>query len=284
MREFGLRTTFVALILLVTLVAVVFGILQWGLRAQAGAGDVTLVAIDTNISGNDDTTVGTIDDCAEISTVGDTLTFDLVVVGVDEADKIKGYQFDIDYDPAVIRFGIDDDDDGLFEEDPGGDFADWVDNDGDTLVDEENLDHIDVDGPLSNPPDDVTIISRFGSGGGVGFLHLSDTQTGGSATLAAGDGTAAPAPPANHEWGDGVLARFTVTAVGPGTTPLLMPSVVQDADVIDGGVDIDDDGNVDSDDDGTLANAVFGFDIVETVASTSMPTRTLTPLMTAASG
>jgi hypothetical protein len=228
-----------------------------------------MVAIDTNISGNDDTTVGTIEDCAEIGTVGDTLTFDLVVVGVDVADRIKGYQFDIDYDPAVIRFGIDDDSDGLFEEDCGIDLsgytgmADWIDNDGDTLLDEETCDHLDVDAAASNPPNDVTIISRLGSGGGVGFLHLSDTRTGGSATLAAGDGTAVPAPPANHEYGDGVLARFTVTAVGTGTSPLLMPSAVQDADVINGGVDIDDDGDVDSDDDGTLANAVFGFDIVD---------------------
>src|SRR4030042_6664718 len=70
---------------------------------HAGPGDVTLVAIDMDITGNNDTTVGTIDDCKELANIGDTWTFDLIVQGVDPADKIAGYQVDIDYDPSVIQ-------------------------------------------------------------------------------------------------------------------------------------------------------------------------------------
>jgi len=39
-------------------------------------------------------------------------------------------------------------------------------------------------------------------------------------TLSAIDATSSPAPPANHESGDGVLARVTVIAVGSGVTDL----------------------------------------------------------------
>ncbi len=184
---------------------------------------VDLVAIDMDTTGNDDSTVGTIENCGEIAAVGDTHTFDLVIKGVDPADRIKGYQIDIDYDPAVIQIGIDDDGDTLIDEDP----VDFIDNDLDTMIDEDSWDFIDVDAAGSTPPDDVTILSRIDSRGGAGFLSNSDTQWNpNSATFVAADGTISPPPPDNHESGDGVLARITVTAVGTGTSPLLIPSTL----------------------------------------------------------
>lgn len=148
---------------------------------------VQLVAIDTTISGNDDTTIGTIDSCAGDLNVGDTHTFDLVIQGVDDADRIVAYQVDIDYDPDVIAV----------------------------------VSYIDVDAAGSDSPNDVTIISRIPSILGIGFLSLSSVGTNsGSMTMSALDGTAIPAWPDNHESGDGVLARVTIAAVGNGITNL----------------------------------------------------------------
>ena len=191
----------------------------------SGPGVVELVAIDTDITGNNDTNVGTIERCGEIPNVGThnemipaagtTLIFDLVAKGVDPVDKIKGYQFDIDYDNTVI----------------------------------EIIGVIAVDGtPMTElfggqDAGTVTMISRIDTWGGVKFLNTSEialpfmdfADVDGSYTTVAADGTDLIAvgthPPAGHEFGDGVLARITtVRSVGAGTSPLTIPSV-------DGGAD-----------------------------------------------
>ena len=147
---------------------------------------MTLVAVDLDTTGNDDTAIGPIDDCVSISN-GASHTFDLIIQGVDDADRIGGYQVDVDYDPSIIQV---------------------------TSV-------LSVDGAGSFAPNDVTIISRIASGGGLNFLSLSDWITNpNSMTLSAIDATAIPAPPANHESGDGVLARVTIIAVSNGVTDL----------------------------------------------------------------
>ncbi|MCH8350886.1 MAG: hypothetical protein IIB29_11570 [Chloroflexi bacterium] len=46
--------------------------------AEAGAGTVTLVAVDLDTSGNDDTAIGSIEECVSISN-GASHTFDLIV-------------------------------------------------------------------------------------------------------------------------------------------------------------------------------------------------------------
>ncbi len=149
------------------------------------------VAIDMKITGNNDSKVGAIQNCAELSKPGDTLTFDLVVQKVDPAVRIAGYQVDIDYDPAVIQIN------SVIDSDPAG----------------------------STPPNNVTILSRIASGGGVGYLILSEgdlPDKDGSFTVAVADGTANPAPPDNHEDGEGVLARIKVEAVGTGVSELII--------------------------------------------------------------
>jgi hypothetical protein len=158
------------------------------------------------IAGNDDTTIGTIDDCASIN-VDDTLTFDLIVKGIDNADRIGGYQVDIDYDPAIISVtGV-----------------------------------IDADAAGSTTPNDVTIVSRISSVGGIGFLHNSDWfSVANSMTLSAIDATISPAYPGMHESGDGVLARVTVTAIGAGITNLDIGGTIGGSDgfldtIINGG-------------------------------------------------
>jgi hypothetical protein len=154
--------------------------------ATPGPGAVALVAIDTTSSGNDDSSIGTVDSCASID-VGDTLTFDLIIQGVHDADRIAAYQVDIDYDPSIISV---------------------------TSV-------IDADAAGSTAPNDVTIISRINSSGGLNFFSLSDWFTRpNSMTLSGVDATALPAYPDQHESGDGVLARVTVTGVGNGVTDL----------------------------------------------------------------
>lgn len=149
------------------------------------------VAIDTTIEGNSDSAIGSIDVCAELAAVGDSFTFDLVVLNVPEADLIGGFQFDIDYDPSVIRI----------------------------------TDVIDADAAGSEAPDNVTILSRIVSSGGFEFLNLSEDppDSDGSFTASAIDATDDPLAPANNEAGDGVLARITAEAVGTGTSDLIIP-------------------------------------------------------------
>jgi hypothetical protein len=236
MRRIALAGTTLAVAL-----AVVLAVMALGLRAGDNAhaipaGTVDLVAIDMDTTGNDDATVGTIENCGamEVTVDGvdndgdtlideaDSLDFDLVVKGVDVADRLGGYGFDVDYNPGVISVtGV-----------------------------------VDVDGGGSVAPNDVTMVSRTAAFGGPGFLALSDWWTAPtSMTLGAGDGTAnAPAGafPAMHEPAsctdgidddgdtvadnagecspDGVLARVSLAPVAPGISNLTMPSIVGGAD------------------------------------------------------
>ena len=89
------------------------------------------VAIDMNTSGNDDSRVATIENCAQLARAGDTLTVDLVIQNVDPAVRIAGYQVDIDYDPKIIKI----------------------------------TDVISFDAAGSTPPSNVTMISRINSKG-----------------------------------------------------------------------------------------------------------------------
>ncbi len=267
----------------VALVLILFGSVGGPAEiAQAGPGDVTEVAIDTNVDDNgdqhedgtqgtagddqcydnvdndgdtrtdgadydcqtgafldnNDTTVSAPDYCVELA-VGQTAVVDLWVDDVDPADLTKGYQFDIDYDSSKIGIGIDDDGDTRFDEDCYDDitgaynsyWADWTDNDGDTAYDEELCDFIALD-PYGANPNNVTIHSRNPSGGGAGFLVAgTDVVTNpNSVTFVGADGTANPPGTGKHESGDGVLARFTVTGVATGTSPLTIPSTLGGAD------------------------------------------------------
>jgi len=194
--------------------------------ANAVPGEVTRLAVDVDTTGNDDSTVGTIQNCRELA-VNDTIDIDLVVQGVDPADKIHGYQVDIDYDPTVISV----------------------------------LNVVDADTRGSVAPNDVTMVSRINSTGGTGFLSLTDISTNpNSITVSAIDGTSdayftvagVQAPPLMHEPGDiangidddgdtvvdnaseasqdGVLARITIQALATGTTLLNVPGPSGGAD------------------------------------------------------
>ena len=162
------------------------------------------VGIDMEITGNNDSTVGAIQNCAELSKPGDTLTFDLIIEGISSADKIAGYQVDIDYDASVIKvtkvIGVDG-----------------------TPTDEM------TGGPAAGT---VSMISRIDSLGGTHFLNLSEMvpDSDGSFTAAAIDGTLNPYPPDNHEDGEGVLARITVQAVGTGVSTLIIAGPAGGAD------------------------------------------------------
>lgn len=100
--------------------------------ARAIQGSVDLVALDMDTTGNGDSLIGGIQPCGSIATVGGTLTFDLIVRGVDSGDRIKAYQVDIDYNPAILSV---------------------------TSI-------VDADAAGSTAPDDISIISRINSIGG----------------------------------------------------------------------------------------------------------------------
>lgn len=219
--------------------------------ADAEAGAVALVAIDTTTDGNDDTALGTIDACASIS-VDETLVFDLVVQGVDNADRIAGYQVDIDYDATVISV--------------------------DSVV--------DIDAAGSTAPNNVSIISRIESSGGLGFQGFSDLTTPDSMQLSAIDATQTPTYPDMHESGEGVLARVTITGLANGTSPLDIGGTIGGSDgfvdaTINSGADgLGDPVPVTTVQDGEI---VVGGDCVaatDTPTPTDVPTTTDTPTPT----
>jgi hypothetical protein len=65
---------------------------------------LSTVAIDVDITGNDARTVGEIQNCGEVAAVGDTLDVDIVIPdpGIDSRG-IKAYQYELNYDPGVVR-------------------------------------------------------------------------------------------------------------------------------------------------------------------------------------
>jgi hypothetical protein len=80
------------------------------------AGPTAVAAADMDASGNAANSVGAIQPCGEIATVGGTLTFDVVVQGVppfddngtpgeveDDSGGLAGYQVLIGYNPAVLN-------------------------------------------------------------------------------------------------------------------------------------------------------------------------------------
>jgi hypothetical protein len=73
---------------------------------QAFSQDAVTVAIDVNVTGNSARSVGTIEDCARIDTaVSKKLQIDVVIPdpGIPADVGIKGWQFDLLYDPNVVH-------------------------------------------------------------------------------------------------------------------------------------------------------------------------------------
>ncbi len=70
--------------------------------ARATPGQVNIVAIDGDITGNTPTSIGAIDGCIDGLNLNDTLTIDVVVDSIDPADGISGAAFDVLYDSAKI--------------------------------------------------------------------------------------------------------------------------------------------------------------------------------------
>jgi hypothetical protein len=69
---------------------------------QAIPGQVNLVAIDMDITGNTATSIGSIQSCATMG-VEATLTIDVIVDAVDPADPIQGFQFYLLYDKTRLK-------------------------------------------------------------------------------------------------------------------------------------------------------------------------------------
>lgn len=75
-----------------------------GDSAQAAApGNIDVVAVDLNTTGNTASSIGTVEGCREGLTVGQIFDIDVYVIGVNVADGISGASFNLVYDPAVMR-------------------------------------------------------------------------------------------------------------------------------------------------------------------------------------
>jgi hypothetical protein len=73
-----------------------------GPKAEA-AGTIPLVAVDTVVDiSNTASTIGSVDGCGHVASVGDTIPVDVVVQGVPAAG-LSGASFDLIYDPYVVK-------------------------------------------------------------------------------------------------------------------------------------------------------------------------------------
>lgn len=71
-------------------------------RAEHSGAGVNLLAVDVNTAGNTATSFGNIDTCAEIGS-GASLNVDVVVDAIPEDRPLTAFQFQISYDPAIVR-------------------------------------------------------------------------------------------------------------------------------------------------------------------------------------
>ncbi len=152
---------------------------------------ITEVAIDLNVAGNGDNSLGPADFCSTgVVSIGGTLDIDVVVRGVPEFrpdswaghDGIAGFAFNLLFDPAVVQVLLVQAFDGPTILKAGGAPNPFV--------------FIDYDG-TSNPPN-----------------HDPPPGTTGNVRIDVGDLSQ------KFEHGDGVLTRITLQAVGPGTSSL----------------------------------------------------------------
>jgi len=74
-------------------------------RASHSTATADRIAIDTDISGNTATAVGTLNSCAIIPTVGGTAQIDVLVgpVGIPSARPLIGFGFDLNYNPSLVN-------------------------------------------------------------------------------------------------------------------------------------------------------------------------------------
>ncbi|MEO8457198.1 MAG: thrombospondin type 3 repeat-containing protein [Chloroflexota bacterium] len=102
--RFAPRLIFSVLLGLVAVTAL--GLIAFGGSAQAhhdpGDPDIDIVSIDADITGNTATSLGPIDPCGSIASVGGTLNVDLVVDQIPDAG-VAGVQGDLLYDPSIVK-------------------------------------------------------------------------------------------------------------------------------------------------------------------------------------
>jgi hypothetical protein len=162
----------------------------------SSAGQGITLAVDVNTAGNDDDQIGSIESCVSVSEGATDIIIDLVATGISDAQRIKGAQVDIDYDESIVEV--------------------------DSIV--------ALDAPGSTAPDDIIMITRIATTGGFSFDLSADATN--TLTVAASDGSADPAPPDNHESGDGVIGRITMHATGTGTTDLTIGGPLGGSDTL----------------------------------------------------
>jgi hypothetical protein len=67
-----------------------------------GSSVIDIMAVDVDSTGNTPSDIGTIDDCASLSSVGETIVVDVVVDQI-PADGLSGITGDFTYNPAVLQ-------------------------------------------------------------------------------------------------------------------------------------------------------------------------------------
>jgi hypothetical protein len=68
----------------------------------ADPGNVDVVAVDLDTTGNTASSIGTVEGCREGLTVGQIFDIDVYVTGVNVADGISGAGFNLVFNPAVM--------------------------------------------------------------------------------------------------------------------------------------------------------------------------------------
>lgn len=128
-------------------------------------GQIDLVAIDTDTTGNGAKTISSIEDCVAANP-GDTLDVDVIVDEVDPADGLAGVDFTFAYDPTYVTIDSIQDSTGVLMSDDGSAVLSFTSNPGsDDPVGDADSDPEGVDGTIKIAAADFGDTSgNFGSG------------------------------------------------------------------------------------------------------------------------
>ena len=88
------------LALILVLAGTAFLAITGGAKAT---GTVSLLYVDTDITGNTATSLGPVDDCGTIPAVGGQLQVDVAIAEYPAGGSLKGYDLTVAYDPAVLE-------------------------------------------------------------------------------------------------------------------------------------------------------------------------------------
>src|SRR5438093_13671720 len=115
-RRTAFRPQFLLLAITIIGALVAVGIVAAGLT-DAQSGSMQAMSVDTDVSGNDATTLGPNDQCVQ-TTAGSDVTVDITALGVPDSNPMIAYFYILQYDPSVLSVTAQDTN-GLLSTAPG---------------------------------------------------------------------------------------------------------------------------------------------------------------------